>query len=184
MIKAFASKLYVVLLLRESDSLMIGLSIALNFVFILVVSLFLYLITSYHSVHLPFSDVINPFFVFAGLLVLLYQAKAFVLWILGIIFKESEKFYEYIFNVFLFNKMLGLILIPVVIGITYLKIGTQYLIYAGLFLMLVIYLYRIYRGVIICIRKANLSLSYIFLYLCTLEILPIAVITRFISANL
>ncbi|HIA36350.1 MAG TPA: DUF4271 domain-containing protein [Flavobacteriales bacterium] len=182
LVKAFISRLYIVHMLRESDSLMVGLSIALNFVFVVVLSLFLFLVIIYYQVNIPFSDVINPIFIFSGALVLLYAGKTFVLWFLGVIFNEGEKFYEYIFHVFLFNKILGIFLLPVVIGISYSKIGAQYLIYTGIFLIIIIYLYRIYRGVIVCTREANLSKYYIFLYLCTLEILPMALIARFVSS--
>jgi len=184
LIKAFVSQMYVQHLLRESDSLMIGLSLALNFVFFTVISLFLYLIVTYYNVYVPLTEVINPFFVFFGVLILLYQGKALVLWILGIVFNQREHFYKYIFNVFLCNKILGILLLPVVVGVSYLKNGELYLIYTGFVLIIAVYFFRIYRGVVICIREANVSQYYIFLYLCTLEFLPFVVITRFVSTNL
>ncbi len=184
LVNAFSSRLYIVHLLRESDSLMVGLSFALNFVFFIVAALFVYLLSIYYNIYIPFKDVVNPIFIFSGAIVLLYAGKSFVLWSLGVIFNEREKFYEYNFHVFLFNKILGIILLPVVIAISYSKIGAQYLIYTGIFLIIVIYLFRIYRGVSICIRDTNLTQYYIFLYLCTLEILPMVIITRFISTKI
>jgi len=115
---------------------------------------------------------------------LLYPLKSLVLQLVGWIFSDSERISEYIFNVFLINKILGLSLIPIVVLATYLSSGQEVLLHVGISLVVLFYVYRLFRGYFIGRDNANLSQFYIFLYLCTLEILPLIIVTRFVSSEL
>jgi hypothetical protein len=90
---------------------------------------------------------------------------------------------EYIFNVDLANQLLGLLLIPIVIGLAYIPFGKEVFISIGLIIIVFLYLFRLGRGIRIGLAKLKLSYFYLFLYLCTLEILPLAVLVRVFIEN-
>jgi hypothetical protein len=87
------------------------------------------------------------------------------------------------FNVYLTNKIAGLLLIPIVIGLAYFPYGKSILVNLGIVLITFMYLFRVKRGIQIGISKAKLSYFYLFIYLCTLEILPLAVLVRVFIDN-
>lgn len=182
--QAFLYRLYLSKILRSSDSLITRISLALNAIFILTTSVFVLQLLEFQQLKLPFSEAINPFFIILAVVGLVYPVKALVVRIIGWVFNDSDIMTEYTFNIFLLNKILGLGLLPIIVLQAYLSFGQLVLMYIGVFLIAISYMYRIYRGYFIGRASANLSQVYIFLYLCTLEILPLAVAARFISSEL
>jgi len=177
-LRAFLSKLYATHIIRENDSLMKRVSLVLNIVFLLVVSLFIYQISSNYGWVLPFSSYLHPFIIILISLYLIYQFKSLGLILVGILFNQREKFSEYRYNVWLMNQALGVLLLPIVISVAYLSMPDSVLINIGIILITLIYIYRLQRGITIGSTETNLSQFYLFLYLCTLEILPLVVLTK------
>jgi hypothetical protein len=182
--QAFLYKLHVYTLLRSNDSMLKRISWGLNAIFVLTMSLFLYQLMEYYGVTFPFAETINSFVLIVPVLLLLYPVKSLLMQLVGWIFDDSEKITEYIFNIFLLNKVLGLSLVPIVVMAAYLSFGQQVLLYVGVVLVVVFYVYRLFRGYFIGRATANLSRFYILLYLCTLEILPLVIVAKFISSEL
>lgn len=83
---------------------------------------------------------------------------------------------EYIFNVSLYNNLLGLMLLPILGLAFFSEVNSVNLIsYIALPLSVLVIFLRLFR--LILIGKANgVSYLYIFLYICTLEILPLVVL--------
>ena len=182
--QAFLYKLHVYTILRSSDSLITRISVGLNAIFVLSMSLFLYQVIHFYGVEIPYTDTVSPFLIILGIVLIVYPLKSLGLLLIGWVFNDSEKFKEYIFNVFLINKILGLSLIPIVVLVAYITSGHAILLKLGATMVIMFYIYRLFRGYSIGRAAANLSQFYIFLYLCTLEILPLIVITRYISNEL
>ncbi|MBL4658262.1 MAG: DUF4271 domain-containing protein [Flavobacteriales bacterium] len=167
--QAFLYKLHVVKILRSNDSLITRISVALNSIYILAVSVFLTQMIEYHQLTLPYSNIVHPFLIILGVVSLVYPLKELFVRIVGWVFKDQEKLAEYTFNIFLLNKILGLALVPIVVLLAYLSFGKFILINLGIFLIVFSFLYRLYRGYFIGRAAATVSHVYIFLYLCTLE---------------
>ncbi len=83
---------------------------------------------------------------------------------------------EYLFEVFLVNKALSVILLPFAIAVTFSNIGKLNVLFniAGI-IFLVFIVYRLIQGLIISLSYP-ISRVYIILYLCTLEILPFLIV--------
>jgi len=175
---AFKSNLYVNLIIRENDSLMQRASIALNTVFILVTALFIYQINLFYNWILNDSYGVVFFFQISCLILLIYLIKKSLLQITGFVFKTQEINSKYIFNIFLMNKILGIALLPIVICIAFLPQCERGLIPLGLAIVFFSYIYRLVRGLILGGSESNLSIFYLFLYLCTFEILPLIVLLK------
>jgi len=178
--QALTSKLYVQHILRTNDGLMQRVSFVLDVISYLVMATFLFQVTQFFGLNIPYSDYLHPYVLMLLALFLLYQIKNITLIMSGVLLNQQEKLREYRFNVFLMNKTLGLVLTPIIIFIAYLSFGEAVNIWIGIILMVVAYLYRINRGLAIGLKEANASVFYLFMYLCTLEILPLVVLTRLI----
>jgi len=92
-------------------------------------------------------------------------------YISGKIFLQSEISSEYNHNITIFIQTLGITLLPITILISYTKAANLF-IYIGIIIFAIIYLLKIIRLFKININK-QLNILYMFLYLCTLEIIPI-----------
>ena len=163
-------------------------SIALNAVYILVAPIFIYQLGLYYgwafTPNARDGGFIYFFLIVSGSILLIYSIKTIFLWIIGFVFKDREKFTEYLFNTFLINKILGMALLPIVICLAFIPQTEPVLIKIGILLCFSTYVYRLIRGLIIGSSNANFSMFYLFLYLCTLEILPTIIFIKIFIINI
>lgn len=97
---------------------------------------------------------------------------------LSYIFGTGDQTSEFLFYVSLYNRILGMLLLPLVISIPFVSSNlTMVLIQCGLVMVVATYLLQMTRGAKIILRNP-VSIFYMFLYLCALEILPLVVIYK------
>ena len=90
---------------------------------------------------------------------------------------------EYLYNVFLFNKGIGVVMLPINIGFTLIsKQLAGVFIWVGLIVICVFVAIRILRGLRIALDN-NARILYLILYLCALEVLPTALIVKELAGN-
>ena len=96
--------------------------------------------------------------------------------ILRKILRDPGLIKEYLFEVFLVNKALSVILLPIAIAVAFSNIGKLNILLtvAGI-IFLVFIVFRLIQGLIISLSYP-ISRVYIILYLCTLEILPFLIV--------
>lgn len=110
------------------------------------------------------------------ILIAFFLLKVIFASIIGAIFKTDKETLEYLTNYFVFNIILGLAIVPAIFIAYYIEINmAKYLIIIVLVLSILVYLFRLYRNIIIGISSERYNLYYLFLYLCTVEILPYGV---------
>ena len=105
--------------------------------------------------------------------------KILTIWLISVTFKNVETAKEYIQNILIFNLGLGVLLLPVLVLIVY-TYHLFFLYVAGGLILIIIGL-RFIRGISIGISDSKFSLFHLFLYLCTLEILPMAIAAKLLS---
>jgi hypothetical protein len=94
------------------------------------------------------------------------------------VFNDTSIAPEYIFNVSLYNNLLGTTLAPVLCIAHFTSIPFQtVLLYLAIPLLLIVFILRLFRMIRISQLK-GVSYFYIFVYICTLEILPLVVLFR------
>jgi hypothetical protein len=99
----------------------------------------------------------------------------------GAITREREVFMEYINSIYQFYRFSALLIFIVIILMSYTTIfNLERLFTTGIIIIAILYLIRVMRLFIIFINK-NISLFYLILYLCALEILPILIFVKYIS---
>lgn len=108
-------------------------------------------------------------------------AKITLIKLLEIIFETKSTTYEYLLSMHIHFILNGLILLPILILTTY--ITNEVFLTAGIFLSAAIYLMWIYRAFSIGLKEKAFSVSYLFLYLCTFEILPVFVLAKLLINN-
>jgi hypothetical protein len=119
------------------------------------------------------------FLEFLGIYVAFSLLKILVIWLISVTFKNKDTAKEYIQNILIYNLVTGILLLPLLLLIIY-SYHELFLYVAGGLVLIMIFL-RFIRGVAIGLSDAKFSLFHLFLYLCTLEILPLLVAAKFLS---
>ncbi|HNQ82427.1 MAG TPA: DUF4271 domain-containing protein [Bacteroidales bacterium] len=105
--------------------------------------------------------------------------KFLLIWIIGIIFKNIETAKEYVQNIIIYNFVQGMLLLPFLALIIY--VHPTVFIYISIGIVLIMIVLRFTRGMMIGLSDPKFTLFHLFLYLCTLEILPLAFAAKWIS---
>jgi hypothetical protein len=116
---------------------------------------------------------------FLGVYILFSLLKVITIWLTGITFKNTETSKEYIENILIYNLAMGILLLPILLLIIYTY--HEFFLYAAGGLVLIMIGLRFIRGIAIGLSDSKFSLFHLFLYLCTLEILPVAIVAKFLS---
>ena len=115
----------------------------------------------------------------AGILACVYMLKYAVTALAGMVFNVKEATGTYSFIVFLINRVVGLLLLPLLILIAFYGGNTNTVLFtiaASIIFILVIYRYALSLTVI----RKNLKVSalHFFIYLCAVELMPLLVIYK------
>jgi hypothetical protein len=167
---------------REQNISLVQGSAVMELFYLLVMALFGYQVLHHFGISFPFPDFV-VFLVCFGILFLFFQVKHMIYKLLGFVSGTHTETREYLFNIQNHNKVLGILLWPLVALIAWLPFKNSWVfILTGLLLTAIIYLIYLIRGARILIKK-QYSILYLFLYLCTLEILPLLVLFKFIQTR-
>lgn len=117
-------------------------------------------------------------------LLIVYLFKYLFLQFMGWIFNLRESFDGYVFIVFLNNKIAGILMLVASFLMAFLEPGSGFFIFRFcLFLLGIIFLIRLIRGFQVFSKQARLGIFNFLLAVISLEILPSAVVLKFISKN-
>ena len=113
----------------------------------------------------------------AGILIY-FIGKRFLYHLTGTLFETRQETGEFLFNMSNFNRSLGMILIPLVALISFSPVkDPKIIVFTGITIVLAFNLVLLHRGILILLKK-QFSILYLFLYLCTLEFLPLLLIYK------
>lgn len=149
----------------------------LNVLFVLCGGLFITLFAQLRGwSKLPFWEL----FVYAtAMLLIIYSVKYIVISFTGWVFNVKEAVAEYRFVVFLINKVLAILLLPLLFLIAYGNYQTKNIAVTIVICLAVLALSMRYLFSLSRIRKnLNLTAFHFFVYLCAAEIVPLLVIYK------
>ena len=160
-------------LLRDKNVFQSRFNLILNLIYLVVISIFIYQILFYfNKMDIPDKRL---FFYIITVFLTITVSRYIVLTLVGEIFNAQKLYKEYIFHLFMYNKILGLVLTPIVFIIQYIPDNFRtFFVAVGLLLITVSVFIKLFRGFTIIVKK-DVLLFYVILYLCTLEILPILI---------
>ncbi len=169
-------------LFREKNVLVHRVSIVLDAVYILVMSVFLFEFAVHFNIAGNETSAFNLFLVFLNVIIFYTLLRLIVLKMTGFLFLNEPIFSEYIHNTFVVNKGVGIALFPVIIMAQYFPYTLiSYVLILGMIIYLAAFIYKSFRGYQIIIRK-DVLIFYMILYLCTLEILPLLLGYKFVTS--
>jgi hypothetical protein len=113
-----------------------------------------------------------------------FLGRLMMLNIAGILFKRIRLLREYLYNIFIFNKLTGMAILPLIFLLVYTRgILQEVVFWLTLLVVCGIFLMRLIRGVVFSYRKEVL-IFYMFLYLCALELAPLVLLYRWLEGIL
>lgn len=160
------------------------LSQSLLIIYFISGGLYLYQLMKYFNLDiLPFQGILL-FLSLSAILAIVALIRFIIMSLTAYFFKKQKLFSAYLFQHFLNNKVLGIVLIPITIGLAYSRdLFSDILVIFSLGIIsiaLIIKLIRAYQFIF----KNVISLFYLILYLCILEILPVLVIIKIFTMGL
>ena len=168
-------------LFRERTFNLLHASFRLDILFYMVVSLFVYQILLFLGVSFfPTMPVLTYLICVGGMIGYMVIKRSFLVFI-SMITESRPEISEYLFNLNVYNRVLGVVLFPITLIVAFAPLGnTEVLLIVGAFIVIVFWGLSLLRGSKILLRK-HFSIFYLILYLCTLEFLPLLVILKFAS---
>jgi len=119
-----------------------------------------------------------------GFLALLFFGRIVIHNIAGFLFNRVKIIREYLYNMFIFNKLTGLVAPPLIFLMVYTRGALQDIVFwTSIIVLSGIFLLRVIRGIIYSYQKDVLNF-YMFLYLCALEIVPVVLLYRWLEGIL
>ena len=109
---------------------------------------------------------------------LILVAKYLLIRWIGHLFQQLYLFEEVIFISFLYEQVAGLILFPVLVLSIYAPFESLKCLQIGFLLLVLFLLLKWFRMLYLGFFKSSFSKTHLFIYLCILEILPLAVIIK------
>ena len=151
-----------------------------DILYILNGSLFFILLYRFFEWELPVTGNFELFIISVLVLFSVMIYRNIIMRMTGFIFNRLALFSECLYHYFIYNKIIGIGLLPFIIFIPYSKgLFHETLIITAISMVGFIYIMRLVR-LIIFTSKNVILFFYLILYLCTLEILPILVIIKII----
>lgn len=150
----------------------------MNLLFFISLALFVTQWFDYQNWDLWGLNGILLFLAFFGFVIVVYSLRAALMAVIDFLFLAKGDFMYYTNTIFIYNRMIGLLLLPLIAVIPFIDPQvTPWLFYAGLIVIVFFYIFRIFRGLNFGIKN-RLSIFYLILYLCALEILPLLVLYK------
>jgi hypothetical protein len=127
---------------------------------------------------------VSSFIVWAiafGIIIVAVTMRHVVCFFTGLLSGKEEIFNEYIITVYQTYRYMGFISIAMVMLLAYTSIfSPKVILITGFVSFGVLYLMRTCRLLLIFMKR-NVSILYLILYLCALEILPVAVVIKYVT---
>lgn len=181
--KAFLNDNLLNQLHREQSSGLAFAYIILYLLFFINGGLFAFLATKFFNITISESNLYTLFLLTGGIAGF-FLAKHLVLWLAGFIFPIGKEVSSYQFTILVFNIISGFFLVPVILFIAYApEETTEYVVFGALGLLAFTYLFLCMRGLFIANRFVATHKFHFLLYLCAVEIAPLLVIFKLMTAH-
>lgn len=165
-------------LLRGENFFVQRISLILSLIFLLTISSFIYILLRDYLPRWAPTYGILAFLQIMAAVFLLYILKLAIIRFIGFIFKEQALATEYAFNIVILVQIGGLLVLPVAVLLNYSYLSPLPLLVVALFIFLIAYIIRLFRGFSIGWNRSGVSRLHLFYYFCTLELLPAVILTK------
>ncbi|MBN1650954.1 MAG: DUF4271 domain-containing protein [Bacteroidales bacterium] len=157
-------------LLREGSILKQGFPVVFMLMNYFTIALFLFIFINEQFPNSFYFSLGQGFLLLFGGVIMYNGLKFVAIWLIGFLFDNQSVSLWYLIDYFLFQISEGFALFPLLILFVYAKYSI--FLYLALIVLLLFWLFRLKRALVIGLADTNFSSSYLFLYLCTLEVIP------------
>jgi hypothetical protein len=165
-------------LFRDKNILFRNLSIILQILFSLIIGIFVTVSLYHFQYKQVFDSLLLNILLYSSALYFFFLFKNFLYLFLGLVFKNQEDFSEISHHISMFNKVIGIFLLPIVVILPFINYKFQLLlIYLACLVFLLLTILLLIRSFQIVANK-QISFFFLILYLCTIEILPVLIIIK------
>jgi hypothetical protein len=166
---------------RDVSGLFNWQSTILNLVSFLIIGLFGYSVAAFYDVIPSGIRGIVNWLIVLGIISAAVTARHLICLITGAASGQQEVFREYLLGIYHSYRIVALFLFLFIILMSYTEIlPVKDFILSGIFTLAIVYLIRVIRLLIIFLNR-NISIFYLILYLCALEILPVLIIVKYFT---
>lgn len=156
-------------------------STILNFSSFLIISLFVYKTADFYSLIPSAVPGILSWVISLGIIISSFTLRHIVCIVTGNTSGQIEIFKEYLVSIYTFYRLIAISFFIIVILMTYTSlIPFSSLMMSGLVVLGIMYFIRIIRLLVIFINR-NISIFYLILYLCALEIMPVLIAIKYFT---
>lgn len=165
----------------ETPGIMIFFFFILNYVFTL--SLFFYL-TAENLFVFEFGNLNdNQFLIYILVSVIaFYLLRIIIIFATGIIFNTKEAAGRQLKLFINIDNIMGVLLIPVLYIILFVRV--DFVFYLGIIIIFILHIFKWFQSFIIGNSILGFSILHLFMYLCTLEIIPLIILVKLFSNQL
>lgn len=152
--------------------------------FFITLSIFVFELSKIYNLNFIPHSSFESFFKILSFIFIMYIIKILTSKILAFIFKYQEIVNIYLLIIFLLNSLMGVILLPVTLLISFLQENISLNILNISFLIIIlIFVIRLIKIFTISFFYYSIRSYYLFLYICTLEILPLIVLFKWLIVS-
>ena len=156
-------------------------STILNLISFLIIGLFGYSVVSFYGLIPSGFRGIIIWLITLAIISSAITLRHIVCMITGAASGKQEVFREYLIGIYQAYRLVALVLFVIIVLMAYtLILPVRDYIISGIFIVGLMYLVRIIRLLIIFLNR-NISIFYLILYLCALEILPVLIIVKYFT---
>ena len=154
-------------------------STILNLISFFIIGLFVYSAASYYNFIPPGSKGILFWLISLGIVIAAVTFRHIICLITGAVSGKEEAFREYLLGIYQSYRLGAFILFVIIILMSYTTIIPirDYLVF-GIIILGLMYLISVIRLLVIFLNR-NISIFYLILYLCALEILPVLIVIKY-----
>jgi hypothetical protein len=164
---------------REKNYSALHAAFRLEVYYYITFSVFLFQSINYFHIHFRYSNFMLYLFCFGAVLAY-FLLKKLAYFLLGSVFEGTNETSEYLFNMDNYNRVTGIFLFPIITLVTFYPREDPTLpMFLGGGIVLIFYILLLQRGIAILLKK-QFSIFYLFLYLCSLEFLPLLLIYKIV----
>lgn len=161
---------------RERYFNLLHASFRLDVIFHFILALFGYQFLTAYRLDFGIKSSFYVYLICLGMVISYFLVKKIVYALTGIMTESKREVKEYLFSITVYNRILGLFLLPLTAVIAFVPVyQPELFLFLGLGIIGIFYLLSLRRGAKIFLRK-HFSILYLILYLCTLEFLPLLLI--------
>ena len=157
-------------------------SIAVFFSSIVVMSIFGFQFLNGINPSIIFSEFYQTYpsiFIIGFILIIYLFIKSMLVFLTSVIFKSEKILSTYLTLNVNSIQILGVILFPIIVASSFgLALNSRWVLGFGLVLIITFFITRLVRSFILAVKQTNSQVFHIILYICTLEILSLLVISK------